>query len=260
MGLVSRTAYVAGNPVTASGQNTNEDAVLNEFNGNIENVNIKSSAAIVDTKLAQITTANKVTAAAIGSISSLTTVTVASGDLIIIGDVSDSNNVKKIVASDVIFTPSATNALSGSVIQTLATQSGAVATGTTAIPFDDTIPQITEGTEFMTRAITPNNTSNTLIIEVTFFATQNGTDQICVALFQDATANALAAVNFRAISGDNNVCTFTHTMAAGTTSATTFRVRAGTAAGNTVTFNGTAGGRLYGGVAASSVVIQEIKA
>ena len=51
MGLVSRTAYVAGGTVTAAGQNSNENAVANEFNGNIENVNIKSSAAIAASKL-----------------------------------------------------------------------------------------------------------------------------------------------------------------------------------------------------------------
>lgn len=51
MGLISRTAYVAGASVTAAGQNSNENAIVNEFNGNIENANIKSSAAIDASKL-----------------------------------------------------------------------------------------------------------------------------------------------------------------------------------------------------------------
>jgi hypothetical protein len=38
---------------------------------------------------------------------------------------------------------------SGAPIQQVYTQTGALATGTTQIPTDDTIPQITEGTEFM---------------------------------------------------------------------------------------------------------------
>lgn len=159
-----------------------------------------------------------------------------------------------------VYTPSATNALSGSVIQTVTTLTGAVATGTTAIPYDDTIPQITEGTEFMTRAITPNNSSNILLIEVTFFGTTSDTNQLAVALFQDATAGALAAVAQRCASGDGGTIKLVYVMAAGTTSSTTFRVRAGTSGGGTITINGTGGGRLYGGVAASSIVIKEIKA
>ena len=39
---------------------------------------------------------------------------------------------------------------SGSVVQTVSYQTGAVATGTTIIPIDDTIPQISEGNEYMT--------------------------------------------------------------------------------------------------------------
>ncbi len=52
--------------------------------------------------------------------------------------------------------------LSGSVVQAVNTQTGAVGTTTTIMPFDDTIPQITEGSEFMTRAITPTSASNIL--------------------------------------------------------------------------------------------------
>src|SRR5438067_10692043 len=39
--LITHTDYTAGNVITASGQNTNENAVFNEFNGNIESANIK---------------------------------------------------------------------------------------------------------------------------------------------------------------------------------------------------------------------------
>ena len=45
----------------------------------------------------------------------------------------------------------------GSVLQVVQTQTGAVATTTVTIPFDDTIPQITEGAEFITLAITPKS-------------------------------------------------------------------------------------------------------
>jgi hypothetical protein len=145
------------------------------------------------------------------------------------------------------------------VIQRVYTQTGAVATGSTLIPGDDTIPQITEGNEYMTLAITPTNSSNILQIQVTVSMSSNtGAVTAGVALFQDATANALAA-NWHTTPGAGFVgtITFTHTMVAGTTSATTFRVRMGPASAMTMTFNGQVSGRIYGGVMASSIIITE---
>ena len=53
-------------------------------------------------------------------------------------------------------------------VQVVNTQTGAVDTGTTAMPCDDTIPQNTEGDEFMTLAITPTSATNKLKIDVVF--------------------------------------------------------------------------------------------
>ena len=80
----------------------------------------------------------------------------------------------------------------GKVVQVVNTETGAVATGTTVIPFDDTIPQSTEGTQFMSLAITPTNSSHKLKIEVVLFATVTATPWIIAALFQDSGANAIA--------------------------------------------------------------------
>lgn len=158
----------------------------------------------------------------------------------------------------------AANALSGSVIQVVNTQSGAVSTGTTAIPNDDTIPQNTEGDEYMTLAITPNNSSNKLRIDVVVnLSNSNDNVVMCAALFQDTTANALAAAQFVGDAAANSrpyQIKFTHYMSAGTTSSTTFKVRAGASTGATTTFNGVGGARKLGGVMASSITITEIKA
>ena len=150
------------------------------------------------------------------------------------------------------------------VQQVVATQIGAVATGTTVIPLDDTIPQITEGDEYMTAAITPMSATSKLLIEVVFNFAINNANVVSMALFQDATANALRAVGDAPpnISGTTNFpgqMMLRHEMTSGTTSATTFRVRAGTSSGGgTVTFNGASAARLYGGVMASSITITEI--
>lgn len=52
MGLIVRVPYVSGNDVTAEGQNTNEDLIVAEVNGNIQDVNVAALAAIQGSKLA----------------------------------------------------------------------------------------------------------------------------------------------------------------------------------------------------------------
>ena len=151
----------------------------------------------------------------------------------------------------------------GTLVQSVATQTGAVATGSNAMFLDDTIPQNTEGDEYMTRAITPTNSSNVLEIEVHWIGASTGGSSafMIVGLFQDTTANALAAAWAPCgASGQAIDVHFIHRMTAGTTSATTFKVRAGDNAGGTATFNGRASGRQLGGVMASSIVVREIKA
>ena len=152
----------------------------------------------------------------------------------------------------------------GSVVQVVNVQDGAVATGTTTVAYDDTIMQNTEGDEYMTLAITPTSSTNKLKIDVVFNASCNQTNKITtVGLFQDSTANALAQVpnlNFYGITLSPYHIKFTHFMTAGTTSSTTFKVRAGTDVSATTTFNGQNGSRKSGGVLASSITITEIAA
>lgn len=204
----------------------------------------------------------KLTSGAIGStfVSGLTTVTGASSDYLMIADASDSNAPKKALASDFTYTPSASNALTGSTVQVVNTQTGAVATGTTTIPFDDTIPQNTEGDEYMTRSITPNSATNKLKITVVMNWGASAGTRGTMALFQDSTANALASVtNVNASASFPMQFKLVHYMTSGTTSATTFKVRAGVDGGATFTFNGVGGGRIDGGVQASSITIEEVK-
>ena len=148
----------------------------------------------------------------------------------------------------------------GSAVQVVNVQTGAVATGTTTVPLDDSIPQKTEGTEFMTLAITPTSATNKLKIEVLFIGVYPADAVMALMLFQDSTANALAT-NFN-WSGGSNTRNFSmhlsHFMTAGTTSATTFKIRAGGDNSGTLTFNGRTGSRQYGGTLASSITITEI--
>lgn len=149
----------------------------------------------------------------------------------------------------------------GMAVQIVSTNYSAFASGTGIIPYDDTIPQNTEGTEFMTQAITPKSATNILSIDVTFFGAHTALTNYIMALFQDSGVNALSATNISAPgAGYLQIITLRYSMVAGTTSSTTFKVRAGGSAAGTMAMNGDSGARRFGGVAASNIRIIEYKA
>ncbi|MCA3247391.1 MAG: hypothetical protein ING29_13040 [Azospirillum sp.] len=150
----------------------------------------------------------------------------------------------------------------GTLVQTVGTTTGAVATGTTTIPLDDTLPQqSTEGTEFLTRSITPLSASNVLQIDALLnLSNSTGAGTMIAALFRDSGADALAvAPMIMANSGVMTQVRISHRVTAGSTAATTFRVRAGFSTAATVTLNGTLGSRQFGGALISSLFVTEFK-
>jgi hypothetical protein len=149
----------------------------------------------------------------------------------------------------------------GFAVQEVHSASNALATGTTIIPYDDTIPQNTEGDQYMSVAITPKSTTNRLYIECVFFGSVSIGNELIVALFQDTNVNALSAVSeYNATATGRHSIKLAYEMAAGTTSATTFKIRAGCAAAATTTFNGDSSARRFGGVAGSYIRVTEYKA
>jgi hypothetical protein len=130
------------------------------------------------------------------------------------------------------------------------------ASGTTRTPVDNTIPQISEGTEIATLAITPKNASN--ILEIIFHGVVGSStgDNVVIALHQDSTANALQAID-TTITTANDIApvTLRYLMAAGTTSSTTFRLRAGNVAGTW--YVGQSGTCNLGGVMVGTFTITE---
>lgn len=147
------------------------------------------------------------------------------------------------------------------LVQVVNLQDNTVSSLTATIPIDGSIPQSGEGTQVMSLAITPTNAANKLKITVVYNFSPNGNYQSVCALFQDATANALAASPARVLSAGSGIITFVYYMTAGTTSATTFKVRAGPqVGGGTDTYNGVAGASIVGAVNYSSITIEEILA
>ena len=122
-------------------------------------------------------------------------------------------------------------ASSGSVLQVKSTVYSTQTSGSTTFPLDNTIPQNTEGTELVTLSITPSNASNRLLIVGNFIIHSSAIAACGPALFQDSTANALSYAIQIIGAGYGAPATLVHEMAAGTTSATTFKIRVGTHSG-----------------------------
>jgi hypothetical protein len=154
-----------------------------------------------------------------------------------------------------------TTPLPGQVVQVQRTDTGAVATGTTTIPFDDSIPQSNEGDEYMTKAVTPTSAANVLRVLCTAQITNSaaGSNALSVALFQDATANALkVSASFGSGAATGHQIDVGHLMLSSTSSSTTFKARAGANVAGTTTFNGQTSGRIYGGAMNSFLQAEEV--
>lgn len=148
----------------------------------------------------------------------------------------------------------------GLMVQQDDVQSGAIVVTTTIIPWDDTIPQITEGAEAFNLPFTPKFATSKLRIDITLISASVSNVTLTGALFLDAAANALAGASI--LSTDDKAVTlnFTHHMDSPGTSAYTFRVRFGPHTSVNTTLNGYNSARKLGGVYASSMTITEIAA
>lgn len=164
------------------------------------------------------------------------------------------------LSTGVTGTLAAANAPVGTILQNLQATYTTYGNTSASIPWDNTIPQNTEGTEFITLAITPNNASNILEIETNMQVYINTAGNVAIAaIFQDSTANALAARDMAPVGAQGlGSLYFSYRMAAGTTSSTTFKVRLGVT-GGVLYINGNAAERKFGGVEISYLNIKEIK-
>jgi hypothetical protein len=151
---------------------------------------------------------------------------------------------------------------SGAVVDSVHAAYTTNASLSTTIPFDDTVPQNTEGTQILSVTITPKSASNILRLRFrgTGAAAITNTPVIC-ALFRDSTASALCADYALTIIGTVQAgnMTLTHEVAAGSTSATTFKIRVGASLG-AMAMNGVSGGRKFGGVMAATLTVEEVRA
>jgi hypothetical protein len=148
------------------------------------------------------------------------------------------------------------------VIQEVISTSSLNVSTTVAIPADSTIPQITEGAEFMTVTITPKSASSTLMISFDCPLTDISAAGVCTyAMFVDSTANALNASGIYYIAATAYAAAkLTYSVASGSTSARTYRIRFGPYVGTTMTAYANVGSTVpvYGAAVQSTLTVKEI--
>lgn len=147
----------------------------------------------------------------------------------------------------------------GTLNRAVATSSTS-ASSSTQIPTDNTIPQNTEGVEYLTVSITPTSATSKLRITFSSWMSNSGLGSSTVALFQDSTANALSSYYTTQGAADyGTAVNMIYEMTAGTTSATTFKIRFGPNNGNTAYMLRNASGDLYSTAKQSVLEVMELK-
>lgn len=133
------------------------------------------------------------------------------------------------------------------------------ATLTAAIPIDDTVPQIGEGTEVLSVSYAPKSAANRVRVRFVAAVWVNGPDHVIGALFNGASdAIATEAVAVEGAEYWNNLV-LEHEYVPGSTSPIAFSARIGKS-GTSVYLNGSGSGRRFGGTMKATMVVEEIKA
>ena len=153
---------------------------------------------------------------------------------------------------------------SGAVIDRAYTEYTANTSITAVIPYDDTIPQNTEGTQILSVSITPKKTTSRIRATFRAFGASDGTTGglVLAALFRNSTADALNGTAAACLTTTNGLVnlTITYEDSPGSTSAQTYNVRIGPNAAGNARINGNSGARIFGGVARATLVLEEIAA
>jgi hypothetical protein len=131
----------------------------------------------------------------------------------------------------------------GDVVQTAYTRFTTYTSGSANWPNVATVPLNSYGDQFLSRAITPTSAANNLEIDGQIFVSAGGACLAQAGVFQDSVTNGLAQSGFQITTAGAKVPIIVHhEMKAGTTSSTTFGLRAGTNSGGTMHVNGAATG------------------
>lgn len=124
---------------------------------------------------------------------------------------------------------------------------------------DDTIPQITEGTEVLSTSITPIRSTSRIRCVAVLWGATTGVSSWIASMFKDGAADAVQAIQVTVAASTAPLpAVVVYEFAPGATAAVTISVRAGPISAGTLRLNGTTAARLFGGAAAATLHLQEL--
>ena len=145
----------------------------------------------------------------------------------------------------------------GAVLKTLQTSYVTSADISALVPIDDTKPTSGEGTQIISRAITPASASNTVLVRFQGQVQSSGTgDYVVISVFRGTTNIGTAYQNTSF--GDTASLTIEVIDSPASASAQTYTVRVGVGT-LPARLNGSFSARLFGGAIAATLTVQEIK-
>lgn len=164
------------------------------------------------------------------------------------------------------FSPTADNALSGSVLQVVHAETSSHISGSTAIPADDTVPTWAEGDDTTVVATITPKRSDSILIAIVHGVIGGGASQgqRALTLFLDPSgtdpAIQVAAESDGMVGGSTDHLSMIHKRVSGVTSELNFKLRFGSSTG-TQELNNYAAATDYGGsMNFTSITVFEIKA
>lgn len=148
----------------------------------------------------------------------------------------------------------------GSVIGSARAAYTTYTTLTTLVPHDNTIPQPSEGTQILSATLTSQSASNRVRVRFSGFASASTSIPVVAFLSIDGGAAVQAVCAQINGNGQTQNISFEFEHVPGDTEAHTYSVRVGPGASGTMRMNGNSANRLFGGAAASTLIVEEIKA
>lgn len=131
---------------------------------------------------------------------------------------------------------------------------------TANIPLDDTIPQITEGTEILSVSVTPTSATSNLFVSWSgeYTPSTSSATANVVSVFRDATADAVYSTYTSQAATDGTAVSGSFSIPSTATTATTISLRVGPSGAYTSYVNGSGASRLLGGSMAWTLVVREV--
>lgn len=152
-------------------------------------------------------------------------------------------------------------AVAGTVVQIKDVRDGESQTGTGSFTVSDAIPQDTDGDEFYSVVFTPKYATSTIMLDFNLgYEVDVSNSSIGMAVFQSGVSDALGVMYQRPYLNDVfQSMSARAVVAAGSTDARTYSLRAGSSGSNPLSINSLNGLRRGGGAMVSGLTITEIQ-